>query len=99
MQVAEKLMTIHEECLKGDYQSIEKLKEASSRPAVRHIRQVSLVISTSLNDFLLHPCQNIVLRIIHFIFVAPLSHGLQFLFIFCPVALSFFLRGKTQMYI
>ncbi|RVW70253.1 hypothetical protein CK203_056194 [Vitis vinifera] len=43
-QVAEKLMTMHEECLEGNYQSIEKLREASSRPAVHHIRQVILVI-------------------------------------------------------
>ena len=42
-QLAEKLMTMHEECLEGNYQSIEKLREASSRPAVRHIRQVFLL--------------------------------------------------------
>lgn len=45
-QVAEKLMTMHEECLEGNYQSIAKLREASSRPAVSHIRQVILVKST-----------------------------------------------------
>lgn len=38
-EVAEKLMTMHEECLEGNYQSIEKLREAGSRPAVHHIRQ------------------------------------------------------------
>ena len=54
-QVAEKLMTMHEECLEGNYQSIEKLREAGSRPAVHHIRQVILVTSTSLNNFLLRP--------------------------------------------
>ncbi|KAK2977340.1 hypothetical protein RJ640_013319 [Escallonia rubra] len=36
-EIAEKLMVMHEECLEGNYMSIESLKEVN--PAVQHIRQ------------------------------------------------------------
>ncbi|XP_057961086.1 pre-rRNA-processing protein TSR2-like [Malania oleifera] len=39
-EVAEKLMVMHEECLEGNYKSIEKLREANSRGVVSHVRQV-----------------------------------------------------------
>ncbi|XP_057962513.1 pre-rRNA-processing protein TSR2-like isoform X2 [Malania oleifera] len=40
-EVAEKLMVMHEECLEGNYKSIEKLREANSRGGVvSHVKQV-----------------------------------------------------------
>lgn len=39
-EVAEKLMIMHEDCLDGNYQSIEKMK-ASNPPPVTHVRQVN----------------------------------------------------------
>ncbi|GLT59805.1 hypothetical protein SLA2020_326030 [Shorea laevis] len=38
-EVAEKLMVMHEECLEGNYQSIEKMR-ATNPPPVTHVRQV-----------------------------------------------------------
>lgn len=44
MQVAEKLMIMHEECLEGNYNSIEKLRQAGpSTGAHQHVRQVIIV--------------------------------------------------------
>ncbi|GLT90492.1 hypothetical protein SLE2022_084210 [Rubroshorea leprosula] len=37
-EVAEKLMIVHEECLEGNYQSIEKMRAANRSP-VTHVRQ------------------------------------------------------------
>ncbi|GLT26866.1 hypothetical protein SLA2020_019060 [Shorea laevis] len=37
-KVAEKLMIMHEECLEGNYQSIEKMRAANC-PPVTHVRQ------------------------------------------------------------
>ncbi|KAG2694971.1 hypothetical protein I3843_08G167700 [Carya illinoinensis] len=40
-EIAFKLMTMHEECLEGNFQSIEGLREASRQEvAVNHVRQV-----------------------------------------------------------
>ncbi|GLT95230.1 hypothetical protein SLE2022_129240 [Rubroshorea leprosula] len=39
-EVAEKLMVMHEECLEGNYQSIEKMR-ATNPPTVTHVRQVN----------------------------------------------------------
>ncbi|GKV07354.1 hypothetical protein SLEP1_g19147 [Rubroshorea leprosula] len=39
-EVAEKLMVMHEECLEGNYQSIEKMR-ATNPPPVTHVRQVN----------------------------------------------------------
>lgn len=44
LQVAEKLMIMHEECLEGNYSSIQKLREAGPRTgAHQHIKQVIMV--------------------------------------------------------
>lgn len=41
LQVAEKLMTMHEECLEGNFRSIEILKEADlNQPVHPHVTQV-----------------------------------------------------------
>ena len=41
MQVAEKLMIMHEECLAGNFKSIEALQESNHlRGPVSHVRQV-----------------------------------------------------------
>ncbi|PON32207.1 Pre-rRNA-processing protein TSR [Parasponia andersonii] len=41
-EVAEKLMLMHEECLDGNFKSVEVLREASNRRvAVRHVKQVN----------------------------------------------------------
>jgi pre-rRNA-processing protein TSR2 len=43
-QVAEKLMIMHEECLEGNYSSIQKLREAAPRTrAHQHVKQVIMV--------------------------------------------------------
>ena len=42
-QVAEKLMIMHEECLEGNFKSIESLRKVS----VPHVRQVGIRISNS----------------------------------------------------
>ncbi|KAL2925975.1 Pre-rRNA-processing protein TSR2-like protein [Bienertia sinuspersici] len=39
-EVAEKLMVMHEECLEGDYKSIQKLKEVKSMPVPRVNQEV-----------------------------------------------------------
>ena len=41
MQVAYKLMVMHEGCLEGKFQSIERLRETNQQKAtVHHVRQV-----------------------------------------------------------
>uniref|UniRef100_A0A7N2LMC5 Uncharacterized protein n=1 Tax=Quercus lobata TaxID=97700 RepID=A0A7N2LMC5_QUELO len=42
MQVAYKLMVMHEECLEGKFHYIERLREANQqKAAVHHVRQVA----------------------------------------------------------
>lgn len=42
-QIAYKLMTMHEECLEGNFQSIEQLREAGHQDVSnRHVMQVTI---------------------------------------------------------
>ena len=50
MQVAYKLMVMHEECLEGKFQSIERLRETiQQKAAVHHVRQVIISRNLALN--------------------------------------------------
>lgn len=49
IQVAEKLMVMHEECLDGNFSSIGSLRETSrNRVALPHVRQVKSVHDSNL---------------------------------------------------
>ena len=53
MQVAYKLMVMHEECLEGKFHSIERLREANQQKAAVHqVRQVKSR-TLGLNHFML----------------------------------------------
>ena len=50
MQVAYKLMVMHEGCLEGTFQSIERLRETNQQKAdVHHVRQVIISRNLALN--------------------------------------------------
>ena len=54
MQVAYKLMVMHEECLEGKFHYIERLREANQqKAAVHHVRQVIISRTLGLNHFML----------------------------------------------
>jgi hypothetical protein len=49
-QVAEKLMIMHEECLEGNYSSIQKLRDEGPRMgAHQHVKQVIMVFILHLH--------------------------------------------------
>ena len=51
MQVAYKLMVMHEGCLEGKFQSIERIRETNQqKAAVHHVGQVIISRNLALNN-------------------------------------------------
>ncbi|MBA0619349.1 hypothetical protein Godav_028537, partial [Gossypium davidsonii] len=73
-EVAEKLMIMHEECLEGNYQSVEKLR-TTNPPPVAHVRPV-------------FSCLNPLMPINMFCFEDNILHIISVEFCFCISLLS-----------